>query len=330
MKAVLFRSNNEPLQITEIDRPVPQAGELLISLKYAALNHLDLWIWREQILENPVILGSDGSGVVCEVGPNADSQWIGKEVIINPSLNWGDDENRYLDTYQILGNPTNGTFAHYISISQQYVHEKPVHLTLKEAAALPMACLTAYRAAITKAKLSAGDKVLITGIGGGVALYLLQMAVAMGAEVFVTSSSDEKLQKAVELGAKGGYNYKQANWVEQAKKDNRGFDVIFDSSGGDGFVSLCIVANQAARIILFGRTAGNINNLDPSLIYNKQLQISGTVMGTAQEFEAMLAFYQKHQLHPVIDKEFPLSEIAEAFRYMNEGAHFGKVVFKVN
>ena len=152
----------------------------------------------------------------------------------------------------------------------------------------------------------------------------------MGAEVFVTSSSDEKLQKAVELGAKGGYNYKQANWVEKAKKDNGGFDVIFDSSGGDGFVSLCIVANQAARIILFGRTAGNINNLDPSLIYNKQLQISGTVMGTSQEFEAMLAFYQKHQLHPVIDKEFPLSEIAEAFRYMNEGAHFGKVVFKVN
>jgi NADPH:quinone reductase-like Zn-dependent oxidoreductase len=330
MKAIVFQSKDQPLQIKEMQKPVPGKGELLIRLHYAALNHLDLWIWKEEILEKPVIPGSDGSGVVVDGGEGVDRGWVGKEVIINPSLYWGDNENVYSDKYEILGNPANGTFAEYITISLDCVHEKPSHLSLKQAAAVPLAALTAYRALFTKAQLKSSDTVLVTGIGGGAALYLLQMAAAAGASVYVTSSSEEKMEKAMQLGAKGAYNYKDENWVMEAKAEQGGFDVIVDSAGGNGFAQLTEAANAGARMVLFGRTAGNINNLRPGLIYNKQLQIMGTVMGTPAEFKAMLEFYSRHKLYPVLDKEFSLENIQEAADYMKTGHHFGKIILKIN
>lgn len=329
MKAVIFQSKDQPLAIKEVDTPVPLAGEVLIQLHYASLNHLDVWIWKEQNLHAPVISGADGSGIIYAVGEGVSSALIGKEVIINPSLYWGPNENVYGENYQILGNPINGTFAEFITVGQEYVYEKPTHLSLKESAALPLAGLTAYRALFTKAQVSPLDNVLITGIGGGAALYLLQMAVATGASVYVTSSSDEKISRAIALGAKGGFNYRQEGWAEEAKFETNGFDVIIDSAGGNGFASLTEIANQGARIVLFGRTAGNINNLQPGTIYNKQLQIMGTVMGTPKEFAAMIRFYERYRLHPIIDKEFELEQIEEAYRYMDEGQQFGKVVLKI-
>jgi NADPH:quinone reductase-like Zn-dependent oxidoreductase len=329
MKAVIFQSKDQPLEIREIPQPVPCNGELLIRLHYAALNHLDLWIWKEEILKQPVIPGSDGSGIVVETGAGVDRAWIGKEVIINPSLYWGDNENYFNDNYEILGNPTNGTFADYITIPSSYVYEKPVHLSLKQAAALPLAALTAYRALFTKAKLLPQDKVLITGIGGGAALFLLQMAVAAGASVYVTSSSEMKMEKAMQMGAKGAYNYKDENWVGKARTETGGFDVIVDSAGGNGFAQLTEVARAGARIVLFGRTAGNMNNIRPGLIYNKQLQIMGTVMGTPKEFGSMLAFYSEHKLQPVLGREFSLENIQAAAEYMQTAQHFGKIMLKV-
>ena len=329
MKALVFQSKDDPLKLSEVPKPVPGSNEVLVELKYAALNHLDLWIWNEQSLPQPAISGSDGSGIVVAVGTNVGANLNGKEVIINPSLYWGKNERMFGEDYQILGNPTNGTFAEAIVSPKEYVHEKPVHLSLKEAAALPMAALTAYRALFTKAQTTPLDKILITGIGGSAALYLLQMAVAIGAAVYVTSSSDEKIHKAVELGAKGGFNYKDQDWIENAKQEVGGFNVIIDSAGGNGFAALTEVANAAARIVLFGRTAGNINNLSPGIIYNKQLQIMGTVMGTSKEFAEMINLYQKYSLRPVIDKEFSLDDIMEASRYMDEGRQFGKVILKI-
>jgi zinc-binding alcohol dehydrogenase/oxidoreductase len=156
------------------------------------------------------------------------------------------------------------------------------------------------------------------------------MAVAAGSSVFVTSSSEEKIKAAMALGAKGGFNYKDINWTENAKTAAGGFDVIVDSAGGNGFASLTEVANAGARIVLFGRTAGNINNLRPGLIYNKQLNIMGTVMGTQEEFRSMLAFYEQHNLKPVLDKEFSLEGIENAFKYMNAGEHFGKITISIS
>ena len=330
MKAILFQTKDEGLQIANVQTPSPGEGEMLVRLRYAALNHLDLWIWKEQTLAKPVIPGSDGSGVVEAVGEGVHSGWIGKEVIINPSLYWGTNEKIYSEDYQILGNTTNGTFAEYIVIQQEYVFEKPSHLDLKEAAALPLAALTAYRALFTKAQLTPTDRVLITGIGGGAALYLLQMAVAIKAAVYVTSSSENKLKQAIKLGAKGGFIYKDEDWANKAKEKAGGFDVIVDSAGGNGFAQLTEVANPGARIVLFGRTAGNINNLAPKQVFNKQLQIMGTVMGTPKEFKAMLRFYEEHHLHPVLDTEFALEHIKDAEAHMNSGRHFGKILLSIN
>lgn len=329
MKAVQFLSYEQPLEVKNIPVPTPAKGEVVVSLQYAALNHLDLWIWKEDKLEKPVIPGSDGSGIVSKLAEGVQGDWLGKEVIINPSLFWGDNENVFSDDYQILGNPTNGTFAEYITIPFEYISEKPSHLSMKEAAALPLAALTAYRILFTKAKLKSTDKVLVTGIGGGAALYLLQMAVAAGATIYVTSSSDDKIDKAVKLGAKGGFNYKNPGWVQEAKTKAGGFDVIVDSAAGNGFAQLAEVANNGARIVIFGRTAGNINNLRPGLIYNKQLQIMGSVMGTPSEFSAMLKFYSDNQLKPVLDKEFLLPQIQQAAEYMAKGKHFGKIILKI-
>jgi NADPH:quinone reductase-like Zn-dependent oxidoreductase len=330
MKAMLFKSKLEPLVVSEVENPVPQREEMLIKLEYAALNHLEIWITQEQVMEKPVILGADGSGTVVAVGEGLSREWIGKEVIVNPALYWGDNESIQSDKFEILGNRTNGTFAGYISVHRDYVYAKPKHLSLKEAAALPLAALTAYRALFTKAKLSANEKILVTGIGGGAALYLLQIAKAAGADVYVSSSSQEKIDKAIVLGATKGFNYRNENWLDDVKKSVGGFDVIVDSAGGNGFSQLTEIANPGARLVLFGRTAGNINNLQPRMIFNKQLVIMGTIMGSQKEFGQMISFFEEHRIHPVLDKEFPLSGIADAFEYMSKGKHFGKILINTN
>lgn len=329
MKAIIFRGKDKPLFCEETEKPQPAAGEVLVQLHYAAYNHRDLWLFRERTDTTPVIPGSDGSGIVETVGAGVAAGWIGKEVLINPSLNWGDDPRFTGAAYQILGVPGNGTFAEYISIPQAYVYHKPQHLALEEAAALPLAGLTAYRALFSKAAVSKTNKVLITGIGGGVALYALQMAYATGAEVHVTSSSAEKIERAKSLGAKAGYNYRDADWVKQATETAGGFDVIIDSAGGDGFAALTEVANPGCRMVVIGRTAGNINNLKPGIIFNKQLHIMGTVMGTQEEFGAMLNFYAAHQLHPVIDRCLPIEQLPAMLTQLEQGQQFGKLVFKI-
>jgi zinc-binding alcohol dehydrogenase/oxidoreductase len=155
------------------------------------------------------------------------------------------------------------------------------------------------------------------------------MATAFGCKVYVTSSSEEKIQSALKLGASGGFNYRNSEWVKNALNEACGFDVIIDSAGGNGFADLTEVANPAARLVLFGRTAGNVNNLRPGVVYNKQLHIMGSVMGSPKDFENLLSFYSKHELHPVIHKTFDLKNAAEAFEYMDGGQHFGKITIKI-
>ncbi|ULQ57006.1 zinc-binding dehydrogenase [Flavihumibacter rivuli] len=329
MKALLFRSKDEPLRIAVIETPQPAAGEVLIRLHYAAINHRDLFLWKEKILEKDIIPGSDGSGVVAGVGAGVDAGWIGKEVLVNPSLYWGGNAAIPSEKYEILGVPTNGTFAEYMVIPQNYVYPIPQHLELKEAAAIPLASLTAYRALFTKARLAKGEKVLVTGIGGGVAIFLLQMAVASGAEVYVSSSSDDKLSRAVSMGARAGFNYRDPDWVDKARAVVTGFDVIIDSAGGSGFEALTELANPGARIVNFGRTAGNEVRIKPSVLFNKQLTIMGTLMGNDQEFADMLAFYERHQLQPAIEAEYRLEEYEAAIALLEEGRHFGKLVFNL-
>jgi NADPH:quinone reductase-like Zn-dependent oxidoreductase len=263
--------------------------------------------------------------VIEAVSEEGDPTTIGKEVIINPSHEWGKDPAFQADSFKILGYPDNGTFAPWIVISKKYIHDKPEHLTKEEAAAVPLSGLTAYRALFTKARLRPGEKVLITGIGGGTALWVLQLALGFQAKVYVTSSSKEKIGKAIALGATGGFNYKESSWVDDAKKA-RGFDVIIDSAAGPQFKDLLDTATPGGRVVVFGRTAGDIGAIPPRLLFNKQLSIQGSLMGTRDEFLSMIDFIEKKNIRPVIDSAYPIAKIEQAFARMNDGGQFGKIV----
>lgn len=332
MKAAVFKGKDIALTVEEFKKPKPQKDQVLIRMKYAALNHRDLWLMQEQSQQFPdgIILGSDGCGVVEDVGEDADTLLVGTEVIINPSLDWGNNPVVQGDSFRILGFPDHGTFAEYVVISKKYIFEKPDHLSYEESAAVPLAGLTAYRALFTKARLRSNEKVLITGIGGGAALWALQFAHAYKARVYVTSGSEEKISRAKDLGALGGFNYRDTEWAEKAKKDAGGFDIIIDSAGGKAFSRYIELALPGGRIVNFGRTAGNITDLSTRLLYWKQISVMGTTMGTRDEFMSMLHFLESRKIKPVLDKTFPLSKVGEAFERMNNADQFGKIVLEIN
>jgi zinc-binding alcohol dehydrogenase/oxidoreductase len=329
MKAAFLTNSNEPLVIREVPIPEPSANEILIKLAYSSLNHRDVWIQKGQYAgpKGGLILGSDGFGTVTGVGSNVSSDWIGKEVIINPGHNWGDNSAAFGDDFKILGNPDPGTFAEYIAIEEKYIHAKPAHLSDVEAAALPLAGVTTYRALFTRAALKVGEKILITGISAGTALLALKYAIAAGAEVYVTSGSQDKIEKAKELGAIDGFVYKEDSWITKAREITGGFDVVLDSASGNGFGGLIDLTKPGGRIVFFGGTDGPIGNIIPNKVYWRNISILGTTMGTLQDFKEMLAFTEKHQIKPVVDKIYPkLSDAQEAFDYMHQGRQFGKIV----
>ncbi len=330
LRAAYFTTKNHPLEIREIKKPKPVKDQVLVRLHAAALNHRDVWTQNELAApDTGVILGSDGSGVIEDVGEDAEELMIGMEVVINPSLNWGSNPIVQGDSFKILGYPDHGTFSDYIIISKKQIFEKPEQLSHIESATLPLSGLTAYRALFSKARLRAGEKVLITGVGGGAALWTFQFALAYKARVYVTSSSEEKLQKAKELGALGGYNYKNPDWAIKAAKEAGGFDIVIDSAGGGQFSKLPDLMMPGGRIVIFGRTGGNIPEISPRTIFWKQLSIHGTTMGTRDEFLSMLDFVEGRNIKPVIDTIFPLEEAEAAMRRIERGDQFGKIVLKI-
>jgi zinc-binding alcohol dehydrogenase/oxidoreductase len=329
IRGAFFTGQSLPLEIREIKKPKPVKDQVLVRLHYAALNHRDLWVQQDSIPQQPVILGSDGCGVIEDVGEDADPLLIGAEVIINPSLNWGNNPIVQGDTFKILGYPDAGTFSDYVCVSKKQIFEKPEHLSFEESAAVPLAGLTAYRALFSKARLRAKEKVLITGIGGGAALWAMQFAVAYQARVYVTSSSNEKIEKAKALGAIQGFNYTDPEWTKQAQKEAGGFDIVIDSAGGPQFSQLFDLMMPGGRIAIFGRTAGNIPDVPTRLLYWKQISIHGTTMGTRDEFLSMLDLLESRNLKPVIDQVFPLENIHDAFQRMKSANQFGKIVLKI-
>jgi NADPH:quinone reductase-like Zn-dependent oxidoreductase len=329
MRAVQLTALNA-LSIVDLPTPEPLAGEARVRLKAAALNHRDVWIKSGQYggIKYPLQPGSDGAGVVEGVGAGVEAAWVGSEVIINPSFSWGAREEVQGDDFTILGLPRDGTLAEVITVPVVQLAAKPTHLTWSEAAALPLAGLTAYRAVFTRAGLRAGEKILITGIGGGVALFALQFAVAQGAQVYVTSGSDEKIAKAIELGAAGGFNYTHQGWAKTAAHGHaeRLFDVIVDSAGGEGFEALVDLAAPGARVVFYGATRGNPPALPMRKIFWRQLSLLGTTMGSPADWEAMMGFVDSHRITPVVSDLFPVERAAEAFDLMEQGRQFGKIV----
>lgn len=331
MRAAVLNGIGAPIKIEKRPDLKPGTGEALVRVRAAALNRRDVWIRLGKYagLKFPIVLGSDGAGVVEAVGSEG-REWIGQEVVIDPALWWGDSQSfQDPQTFQILGLPRDGTFAEQVLVPVENLCPKPAHLSPKEAAALPLAGLTAFRAVSARARLKSGEKVLVTGAGGGTATLAVQFAAALGGEVYVTSGSAEKLAAAARIGAKGGANYKDSDWMEKLQKLAGGFDVIVDSTMGGGFSKLIELANPGGRIVFFGATAGDPPELPARRVFWKQLSILGTTMGSPADFEAMLDLVASKQVKPVIDKVFPLDETTAALDRMYHAQQFGKIVLDV-
>lgn len=332
MKALVLAGVNQSLEYKDVPDPVAGPGEMVVAIKAAALNHRDLWIQKGQYagLKFPIILGSDGCGEVAECGEGVDASWQGQPVIINPALGWGDNPVVQADNFRILGLPDDGTFAEKVKVPAAQLAAQPAHLDAQHAAALPLAGLTAYRALFSRAGLRAGERVLITGVGGGAAMFALQYAVHAWAKVYVTSSSEEKIARAVELGATGGVNYQQAGWVKQIKEQaSGGFDVIIDSAGGEGFAQLIDAANPGGRIVFFGATRGDAPGFAMRKVFWKQLSVLGTTMGSPEDFATMVRFVDEHRIEPLAETVFPLAEGNAALAAMDAAKQFGKIVLTV-
>jgi NADPH:quinone reductase-like Zn-dependent oxidoreductase len=335
MKAVVLRELGGPekLVLEEVPDPQPGTGEVVVRLKAAALNHRDVWIriGRYAGIKLPIILGSDGAGTVHSVGAEVDPSLIGSPVLINPCLDWGDDPAVQRNDFRILGLPDNGTYAEYVKVPASNVYPKPEELSWEEAAAVPLAAMTAYRAVVTRGQIKSGETVVVTGIGGGVAVFVLQILKKIGCRVFVTSGDDRKIERARSLGAEGGANYRTQDWVAILREltDGRGPDAIVDSAGGEVFDKALDLVRPGGKIITFGATLGPAKEVMVRRIFWKQLTVLGSTMGTPEEFRKAVELYSSGGLRPVIDSVFPLTDVQAAHRRMEAGEQFGRIVLSI-
>lgn len=316
------------LRWEEVELPPLPPNAVRVRLLASALNRRDLWIGVGLYpgIRYPAILGSDGCGTVVAVGNSVSPAWVGQTVLINPALNWGDDEKAQSEGFHILGMPTWGTFAEYVDVPVEQVHPVPDHLSPEEAAAVPLAGLTAYRAVFVQGKLEPGQKVLIPGIGGGVAVWALQLSVAAGAEVWVTTSSPEKLQKAQHLGATGGVLYTDPDWDQRLHRQAGAFDLIVDGVGGEAFLAYLSLIAPGGRIVVYGATRGNPPQIDLRRLFWRQAHIIGSTMGSPADFAALLGFLSEKRLSPLVETKLPLSKLPLALTLLWQGAQIGKVV----
>lgn len=333
MKAVVVHKGGPPdvLKYETVPTPVAGPGQALVRLKAAALNHRDLNQRLSYAGSVPMILGSDGAGVVEAVGMGVDAAWVGKAVVINPSLYWGDREDAPSHSFQILGNPTPGTYAEYIVVPAENLALKPEHLAFPQAAALPLAGLTAWRALFTRGRLRAGQTVLLPGIGGGVAGLALAFAKRAGARVIVTSGSEDKLRAARAEGADAAVNYRSDDWESQvrAAAGEGGIDLVLDHSGAHTIPAAVRLVRPGGRVVFLGATTGVEPKLNLREAFFRQVNLLGTTMGSPREFADLLRFIALHRYAPEVRHRYPLSDAAGAHALMAAGRQYGKIVLEI-
>ena len=331
MKAMTLVGKKVPLELQQREDLTPDAGQVIVRLNTAALNRRDYWITVGLYpgIKPPVVLGSDGAGVVSACGDGVDGGWQGQEVILNPGIGWGDDPAVQGEQFCILGLPEDGTFASEVAVPVKQLQRKPECLTWEESAAIPLAGTTAYRALFTQGNAKSGERILITGIGGGVATFALQFATAINAEVWVTSSSTAKIDRAVSMGARGGFDYREEGWEKSFAAKVGAPDLIIDSAGGPGYGALMGLAAPGGRIINYGATAGAPESIDMFKLFWKQLRLQGSTMGSPDDFSSMVDLVEKHQIKPVIDAVHSLEDTNQAIDQMRSSPQFGKYVIKI-
>jgi len=313
----------EVLRYEDVEDPAPGSGEVLVRLRAASLNHLDLWI-RQGLpsVPKPRILGADGAGVVAALGEEADTFSEGDRVVLNPGLD---------DGARILGEHMDGTHAQLVAVPAEYVHPIPRDLSFEEAAAFPLVFETAYRMLVTKARIEEGEWVLLWGIGSGVALAAFAIAKALGARTLVTSSSAEKLARASELGADATVNHAEDDVAAAVKEatGGRGVDVVVEHVGEATWKTSLQSAAPNARVVVCGATSGPNPPAQLHRIWWKQLAVYGSTMGTREDFEGAYELIARGAAQPIVDRVFPLEQAAAAHEYLEEGRQFGKVVLEI-
>ena len=325
MRAVRIHEDGGPevLRVEQVPDPEPGPGEVLVRLRAASLNHLDLWL-RQGLpsVPKPRILGADGAGVVAGLGESTAGFSVGDSVLLNPGL---DDGTR------IVGEHMDGTHAELIAVPAEYLHPVPHGLSFEEAAAFPLVFATAYRMLATRAALREGEWVLVWGVGSGVGQAALAVAKALGARVAVTSRDDEKLARATELGADAAIRT-DAEVVEElrAVTDGRGADVVVEHVGETTWKTSLQAARKGGRICVCGATSGPNPPANLHRIFWKQLSILGSTMGTRDDFAAVYDLVASGKAKPIVDRVFPLDRVAEAHRYLDEGRQLGKVVLSID
>jgi len=314
----------EVLTLEEVEDPVPGQGEVLVRLRAASLNHLDIWIRRGQpSVPKPRILGADGAGVVAALGGGVDGFAEGDAVVLNPGLD---------DGARIVGEHMDGTHAELIAVPAAYLHPKPENLSYEEAAAFPLVFETAYRMLSTRARLSEGEWVLVWGVGSGVGSAALTIAKALGGQVVATSSSDEKLERARELGADVVVNHESGDVVGAVKEatGGRGADVVVEHVGEATWQRSLQAAAPGGRVTVCGATSGPNPPASLHRIFWKQLSILGSTMGTRADFAGVYELVASGRAVPLVDRVFPLEEAAAAHEYLEGGRQLGKVVLSID
>jgi NADPH:quinone reductase-like Zn-dependent oxidoreductase len=317
VKAIRIHEDGGPevLRLEEVPDPVPAEGEVLVQLRAASLNHLDVWIRKGlPSVPKPRILGADGAGLLA--GTN-------ERVVINPAI------VRH-GKMHILGETTDGTHAELIAVPSEAIHPIPHDLSFEEAAAFPLVFETAYRMLVPRARLEAGEWVLIWGIGGGVALAAMSLAKALGARVIVTSSSDAKLERAKELGADAVVNHSTGDVVAFVKEvTDGGAHVVVDDVGEATWRRTLDAARPEGRIVVCGATTGPNPPAALHRVWWKQLSILGSTMGTPDDFQGAYDLIAAGKARPVVDSVFPLAEARAAHERLEAGEQLGKIVLSI-
>jgi len=345
MKAAFIKNHGDldQLIIGNLDIPKLKPNEVLIQTKFGALNHIDVFLikgWTGLNIKMPHILGSDGSGIIKEVGSAVTTVSKGDRVTINPGLSCGkcqfclSGNQNFCKSFSIMGEHQWGTYCEFFKVPEENVIKIPDNLSLSLAAAAPLTFLTAWRLLTTQANLLHGEIIFIHGAGGGVSTAAIQIAKYLGATVITTTSNSEKIKKAKELGADYVINYRDnpnfGKYVFTEITKRHGVDVVVDSIGKLTFQNSLRLLRPGGRLVTPGATTGPTTEIDIRQIFWKQLKVIGSTMSNQREFREVMKLIFENKLKPVVDKIFPLEQVVEAENYLNEGKQFGKVLLKIS
>ncbi|WP_112180686.1 zinc-binding dehydrogenase [Paraliobacillus zengyii] len=325
MKAYIHQEDK--LLVGTIDEPEPTQGQVKVKLKVAGLNHRDLQIPnRRGTNKEPLILGSDGAGIIEAVGQGVTKFSVGDEVVINPGIGWITNSDAPPEGFGIVGMPNHGTFAEKYVVDATYVEKKPSYLTWEEAGVLVLPALTGFRALFTKGKLKASDTIFFPGAGSGVATYNIQFAKAVGARVIVSSRSQEKREKARALGADVVIDTNE-DWKNALEGET--IDLVIESVGEATFNRSLGVLKKGGRMVTFGATTEDQVTIDIRKFFYGQYQLFGSTMGSREELHDMLVFMEENLIRPVVDRVYDLDDAEDAFTYLRKGKQFGKVGLQI-